>query len=51
MKNVSKLLVKKFCPKLSDKVTLLPLVRHSERVHVLDLEFSFLKEEKINPVL
>lgn len=43
--NQTKMLLSKFCPEITNKVTLLPTSRHSERLHRLHLDFKLLKDD------
>lgn len=45
MSNLSKVLANKFCSGLSNKVTLMPVIKHEERIKRLNLEFKLLKDE------
>lgn len=42
--NLSKILVNKFCPEITNKLSLLPICKHSERLKRLNLEFKLLKD-------
>lgn len=46
--NLSKILINRFCPELTDKVTLLPMIKHSKRLRRLNLQFKLLKDNFVN---
>jgi len=43
---MSKILLSKFCPGVTNKLTYLPICRHKERLQRLDLSFDLLNQQK-----
>ena len=47
--NLSKILVNKFCQGVTNKLTYLPICKHSERIKRLKMEFQLLKNSEAQP--